>query len=243
MNRRISGFLIVKILLIVLIVITFVYSINLEPKYNVIRLQNNFVNKYLFSDYIEVKTQIDTKENILNSVIETDKFDMNGNDVIVKGNETSTVKKEEKMIVTDDQQENNKEKKDIKNESIGKEINSETIETITGALAGYGPDCYGCTSFKTASGRYIGDGKIYYEDKTYGTVRIVAGDKKYPFGTIVKISNLKNNEVIYAIVLDRGFGVGIDKKFTFDLLFETERQASDYGSRKNVTFEIKRLGY
>ena len=36
------------------------------------------------------------------------------------------------------------------------------IETLIGNLVGYGPDCYGCTSFRTASGRYIGDGKIYY---------------------------------------------------------------------------------
>ena len=116
---------------------------------------------------------------------------------------------------------------------------------MKGALAGYGPDCYGCTSFRTATGKYIGDGNIYYEDKEYGKVRIVAGDKSYPFGTIVKINNAFSGKdsTIYAIVLDRGGGVGKGKKFLFDLLFETEKAASLAGSKQNVDFEILRLGY
>ena len=118
------------------------------------------------------------------------------------------------------------------------------IEKLTGSLAGYGPDCYGCTSFRTASGKYIGDGNIYYDDKEFGKIRIVAGDKSYPYGTIVKLSNTGYySKPIYAVVLDRGGGVGKGKKFLFDLLFETEKDALKMGSRKNVTFEILRLGY
>lgn len=118
------------------------------------------------------------------------------------------------------------------------------IEKLTGSLAGYGPDCYGCTSFRTSSGKYIGDGNIYYEDKEFGKIRIVAGDKSYPYGTIVKLSNTGYySKPIYAVVLDRGGGVGKGKKFLFDLLFETEKDALKMGSRKNVTFEILRLGY
>ena len=118
------------------------------------------------------------------------------------------------------------------------------IEKLTGSLAGYGPDCYGCTSFRTASGKYIGDGNIYYEDKEFGKIRIVAGDKSYPYGTIVKLSNTGYySKPIYAVVLDRGGGVGKGRKFLFDLLFETEKDALKMGSRKNVTFEILRLGY
>ena len=87
------------------------------------------------------------------------------------------------------------------------------------------------------------DGKDY-EDKEFGKIRIVAGDRSYPYGTIVKLSNTGYySEPIYAVVLDRGGGVGKGRKFLFDLLFETEKDALKMGSRKNVTFEILRLGY
>lgn len=134
-------------------------------------------------------------------------------------------------------------KEEVKQEN--KPSNEEkVIEKLTGSLAGYGPDCYGCTSFRTSSGKYIGDGNIYYEDKDFGKIRIVAGDKSYPYGTIVKLSNTGYySEPIYAVVLDRGGGVGKGRKFLFDLLFETEKDALKMGSRKNVTFEILRLGY
>ena len=111
-------------------------------------------------------------------------------------------------------------------------------------MSGYGPDCYGCTSNRVASGYYVGEGNIHYNDKDYGKIRIVAGDKKYPFGTIVKIgSSNVSNEPIIAIVLDRGGNIGINKKFTFDLLFATEKEASKYAVSKNIKFEILRLGY
>lgn len=119
------------------------------------------------------------------------------------------------------------------------------LERLTGTLAGYGPDCYGCTSFRTASGRYIGEGNIYYEDATYGKIRILSGDYSYPFGTIVKMTNISyyGNDSIYGVVLDRGGSIGKGKKFLFDLLFTSERDALSMGSTRNVTFEILRLGY
>lgn len=116
------------------------------------------------------------------------------------------------------------------------------LETFTGKITGYGPDCYGCTSNKTASGYYVGEGNIYYQDTKYGSIRIVAGDKKYPFGTIVKLSNLSFSEPIIAIVLDRGGGIGLDKKIQFDLLFDSEKNG-DIGILSNVRFDILRLGY
>lgn len=118
------------------------------------------------------------------------------------------------------------------------------LEVLVGSLSLYGPDCYGCTSNKTASGMYVGDGNIYYKDSEYGTVRIVAADKSYPFGTIVRVSNVDYfGEPIYAIVLDRGGDIGKNRRFLFDLLFPSEREANSVGSRHNVTFEIMRLGY
>lgn len=112
-----------------------------------------------------------------------------------------------------------------------------TNEIITGKMTGYGPDCYGCSGY-LAYGMYVGDGTIYYNDSEYGKVRIVAGDKKYKFGTIVKI-----NDSITAIVLDRGGSIGIGKKFLFDLLYSSESEASNHGVMNNVKFEILRNGF
>ena len=119
------------------------------------------------------------------------------------------------------------------------------IEVLVGSMSGYGPDCYGCTSGLTASGKYVGNGNIYYDDPTYGTIRIVAADASYPFGTIVKISNvdLYNNEPFYAIVLDRGGDIGKGRRFLFDLLFASEKETHQLGVDYNVNYEIVRLGY
>ena len=116
------------------------------------------------------------------------------------------------------------------------------IETFVGNMTGYGPDCYGCTSNRTASGYFVGNGNIYYADKEYGNVRIVAGDKKYSFGTIVKLSNLSFSEPIIAIVLDRGSAIGNDKLIQFDLLYDSENSVK-FGIEKNIQFDILRLGF
>ena len=142
----------------------------------------------------------------------------------------------------------NLEKEKIKEEVKEKEIivsNNNAVETIIGNLVGYGPDCYGCTSMMTASGKYVGEGNIYYNDSTYGIVRIVAGDPSYPFGTIVKVSNVDfyDHEPFYAIVLDRGGDIGKNKKFLFDLLFASESEAYKLGKDDDVKYEILRLGY
>ncbi len=123
--------------------------------------------------------------------------------------------------------------------------NNTVIETLVGSLTGYGPDCIGCTSMQTASGRYIGEGNIYFDDPVYGRIRILAGDLSYPFGTIVKISNVDfyNDEPFYGIVLDRGGNIGKGKKFLFDLLFASENDAAKMGSEVNIKYEIIRLGY
>ncbi len=107
-------------------------------------------------------------------------------------------------------------------------------ETIT--MSHYGHDCSGCKTGETASGYYIGDGNIYYNDSTFGSVRIVAADKKYPFGTILRL----NGEL--AIVLDRG-GVGDGKKFQIDLLVSSESESSKLGVKRNVNLEVLRYGY
>lgn len=141
---------------------------------------------------------------------------------------------EEKVEVNVDSVDESVEEKEPVVESIP---TVSTNEVLTGKMSGYGPDCPGCSGY-LAYGMYVGDGTIYYNDSQYGNVRIVAGDKKYKFGTIVKI-----NDSMLAIVLDRGGSIGIGKKFLFDLLYSSEAEASKNGVLSNVTFEILRNGF
>ena len=112
-------------------------------------------------------------------------------------------------------------------------------------MTAYGPDCYGCTSGRTASGQYVMDGNIYYNDPTFGNIRIVAADKSIPFGSIIRISGLSIfPEPILAIVLDRGGMIGFaeGKHSYFDLLYKSEKDAASFG-RPTATFELLRRGY
>lgn len=121
----------------------------------------------------------------------------------------------------------------------------EVLETYVGKMTAYGPDCYGCTSGKTASGQYVMDGNIYYNDPTFGNIRIVAADKTIPFGSIIRISGLSIfSEPILAIVLDRGGMIGFaeGKHSYFDLLYKSEKDAASFG-RPTATFELLRRGY
>lgn len=120
----------------------------------------------------------------------------------------------------------------------------EVLATYHGKMTGYGPDCVGCSGI-TASGRNVLNGNIYYEDKTFGTIRIVAGDKSIPFGSIIKITGINiSSDPVLAIVLDRGGMIGFaeGKHAYFDLLYASEGDASSFG-RQNATFELLRSGY
>ena len=125
----------------------------------------------------------------------------------------------------------------LKREIAAKEI----LETQVGNLSLYGPDCAGCSGhlgggYDATSGNYM------YNDYKYGDVRVVAGDKSYPYGTIVRIKS-DSFETFNAIILDRGGGIGFNKRYLFDLLCSSEAEAASIGSFKNVTFEILRYGY
>lgn len=118
---------------------------------------------------------------------------------------------------------------------------NEVLDKFTGTITGYGPDCDGCIGI-TASG-YDVRNTIYYNDKTYDKVRVLAADKSLPFGTIIKVSNLENYNDFIGIVLDRGSAISFDGFSQIDLLFESENYSYNFGRHQNVTFEILRLGY
>ena len=129
----------------------------------------------------------------------------------------------------------------LMNQSSNKNIsNGSVIERVNGTISAFSPYCNGCGGY-VASGKDVRNGNIYYSDSTYGTVRIVAGDSSYPFGTIVKL-NL-NGGSIYAVVLDRGGSIGKGRHRMWDLLFSTEREAYAFGLAYNVEAEILRLGF
>ena len=111
--------------------------------------------------------------------------------------------------------------------------------TFNGTMSGYGSDVEG--SGYTYSGYYIRD-TIYYNDPTYGELRILAGDSSIPMGTVIEVSN-SNAGNFTGIVLDTGRNIGFGRVYDFDLLFKTSKEAINYGVSRNATFKILRVGY
>lgn len=128
----------------------------------------------------------------------------------------------------------------IIDDELGDELVDDVLEIQLGKLSRYGPDCYLCTGY-LAYGLYVGSGTIYYNDNYYGNVRILAGDKFYPFGTIVRVSY--DMESFLGIVLDRGGSIGFNGKALFDLLYPNEYLANKDGVNYNTKFEILRYGF
>ncbi len=108
-----------------------------------------------------------------------------------------------------------------------------TMKEGTYKLTHYGYDCKGCGG-NTASGYNVRN-TIYYNDSTYGRLRIVAM-KNLPLYSVIKIKNYDGIDII-AIVLDRGVGSGV-----IDLLVQNESTASKLGIRKNIEIELLRSG-
>ena len=129
----------------------------------------------------------------------------------------------------------------VSNNLVSSGIITDVLETQYGTMSAYGLDCSGCSG--TVGARYDARGNnLRYYDSKYGELRIVAGDKKYPYGTVVRVKDSKIG-TFNAIVLDRGGDIGIGRRYMFDLLFYTESEASSFGLSKNTTFEILRYGY
>ncbi len=114
--------------------------------------------------------------------------------------------------------------------------------SFIGTITGYGPDCEGCGGRTGCPPRQdVRNGNIYYDDDEYGTIRIVATDKRIPCGSIVKISNYHfADEPIIAIALDRG---GAIKNKTMDLLYNSEEETIPIGRQWDIKFDIIRWGW
>ena len=134
----------------------------------------------------------------------------------------------------------NKFTEEFSNNLVNGGIITDVLESFTGKMSAYGPDCSGCSG-KVGGGQVVTNGNIYYNDAKYGTVRIIAADKKYPYGSIMRIKSSRTE--FLAIVMDRGGDIGFGRRFDVDLLCESEASANSYGTTYNVTFEILRYGY
>lgn len=230
-----SKYLLVSNIALVMLIILNIVTCDLNT--NVISTDTYFSQDGKYISYLKVDNKEEAEVVELPVVEEV----AEEKETLEPNKETNTLPKQEEKVIDTIKEEIPKE--EVKEETPKNE--EVVIETLIGTLVGYGPDCVGCTSNRTASGYYIGEGNIYYDDASYGKVRIVAGDYSYPFGTIVKISNVDyfNDVPFYAIVLDRGGDIGKNKKHLFDLLFAKEIDAYPMGKEINIKYEIVRLGY
>lgn len=111
-------------------------------------------------------------------------------------------------------------------------IGTGPITSFVANMTAYDTNCAGCGTRVACKPYPDISSTIYYNDSTYGSVRIVAAGKEYPCGTIVDIDGIGK-----AIVLDRGSAItGND----LDLLVNTNPW--DFGRRYKQT-KVLRLGW
>ena len=155
----------------------------------------------------------------------------------VTNNENNVKAVESSRIVLNDKKETTKIKVNTL-EELKNNINK-NVEFV-GTLTAYGPDCKGCSG-KLGCYPYqnVLNNNIYYEDNTYGKIRILASDDIIPCGSIIKVFNYFDTE-FFGIVLDRG---SLVKGLTMDLLENSEKDTLKIGRQNNINFEIVRWGY
>lgn len=114
--------------------------------------------------------------------------------------------------------------------------------SFTGQMTAYNPICVGCTGKVYCPPRQdVTNGNIYFDDTSYGKIRILAADYAIPCGTIVKITNVTfSNDPIIGIVLDRG---GAIKGNIMDFLVTETDDMDIVGRQRGVKYEILRWGW
>ena len=183
---------------------------------------------------------------VLNNTIKKEKEEIKQEEPIVEQPKQEENTQKTEKTVEKKQKINNKKQKTVKKTTKSNNKSKNTVKKSTTSvqksqntsgtykITHYGWDC--CKSGVTATG-YNVKNTIYYNDKQYGKVRIVAMSKAMPLYSIIKIKNYKFGGDIIAIVIDRGVGNGV-----IDLLVENERTASKYGIQRNVSIEVLRKG-
>ena len=243
MNKILSNIFKGLLITLVLVVIVGVVSINMKmaPSTSMVLVSSSLVNSIKTEDKVEVKKNEEQEEIKEEETVVEEKIEE-------KNEEKVEEKKEEPVPVVEEVKTEVVQTPPVVEEKKQEEVapqpapsvpnasgsytpnndasnNSGVSATYTGLVTAYGPDCYGCYGSMTAMGDYVGEGNIYYNHPTYGTIRIVAGDKTI-LNKVVRITGLNiSSEPVIAIVRDTGGDIGFNKPkgIILDLLYTSER--------------------
>lgn len=114
--------------------------------------------------------------------------------------------------------------------------------SFTGQMTAYKATCVGCTGIVACPPRQdVRGDNIWFNDGTYGKIRILAADPHIPCGTIMKATNLTfSSEPVLGIVLDRG---GAIKGNITDFLVGPDEDMDMVGRQRGVNYEVLRWGW
>ncbi len=199
-------------------------SDTIESNIDVKDLKTNFFQKV-----------VDNKENIDKKEIgeKEDKEE-------IEELELPEIKNKEKEETTKEIVEDNSSKVEtpvFKEETVTEKQTS--LATYSGSASYYTANCYGCGGY-TSSGLNVSDGTLFYNDSTYGNVRIVAAGREIPLYSIIRINNTSLGSNALAIVLDRGGDIGEGRRFIIDIL--TNDSEGKGGVDRGVSIEVLRSG-
>ena len=239
MNKILSN--IVKGLLVALVIVLtggiFFLNIKVSPNSSMVLVSSSLVNSLNTENKKTEEVKVPKLENLEEEVVEEPKKveEKEENKEEIKVEEPKEEKKEEIVVETKtpepDPTPAPEPKPSVPNANGNYAPNNDSANssgvsaTYTGLVTAYGPDCYGCYGSMTAMGDYVGEGNIYYNHPTYGTIRIVAGDKRI-LNKVVRITGLNiSSEPVIAIVRDTGGDIGFDKPkgIILDLLYTSEK--------------------
>ena len=179
--------------------------------------------------------------------IHPDKMVSSYNFIEVAPTEEEKVEEKEEVVV--------EEAKEEENVSVTTSTPNEVNDAVfVGKMTGYGADCIGCSgvgalSCRAADGsrHTLTENGEYYNDATYGTVRIVAAAlDKFPCGTIVKVDHPALG-TFYAVVMDTGGSMRnawANGYVWMDLAYRTESDPEIYATTSsNTTYSVQRWGW
>lgn len=179
--------------------------------------------------------------------IHPDKMVSSYNFIEVAPTEEEKVEEKEEVVV--------EEVKEEENVSVTTSTPNESNDAVfVGKMTGYGADCIGCSgtgalSCRAADGsrHTLTENGEYYNDATYGTVRIVAAAlDKFPCGTIVKVDHPALG-TFYAVVMDTGGSMRnawANGYVWMDLAYRTESDPEIYATTSsNTTYSVQRWGW
>ena len=185
--------------------------------------------------------------------IHPDKMVSSYNFIEISDTEEKVEEKNEEKV--EEKEKGVEEVKEEENVSVTTSTENESNDAVyVGKMTGYGADCIGCSgvgalSCRAADGsrHTLTENGEYYNDATYGTVRIVAAAlDKFPCGTIVKVDHPALG-TFYAVVMDTGGSMRnawANGYVWMDLAFKTESDPNIYATTStNTTYSVQRWGW